>query len=143
MGAITFHLLTADTAPLLMGANVFDNPVDQNQLDAFVADHGHQMFFAMQSGEVVGMASGNILLHPDKEPIFFINEIGVTENMRNRGIATDLTLRLMDLAREKGCRGIWLATESDNLAARALYKKLKARETEAVVVYDWDGAMDE
>lgn len=138
----TYHLLDPQTAPLLDGADVFDNPVDPAQLAAFLADPGHHMVLAMQGSRVIGFASGNVLLHPDKPPAFFINEVGVNENMRQRGIATELCRRLMDLARGKGYRGIWLATETDNTAARALYRKLQARETDAVVVYDWDGAMD-
>ena len=138
----TYHLLDPQTAPLLGGADVFDNPVDPAQLAAFLADPGHHMVLAMQGSRVIGFASGNVLLHPDKPPAFFINEVGVNENMRQRGIATELCRRLMDLARGKGYRGIWLATETDNTAARALYRKLQARETDAVVVYDWDGAMD-
>lgn len=35
-----------------------------------------------------------------------------------------------------------IATEVDNVDARVLYRKLDARETGEIVVYDWDGAMD-
>ena len=38
---------------------------------------------------------------------------------------------------------IWLATETDNQPARAIFNKLNARETQSVVVYDWDGVMDD
>ena len=139
---ITFHRLRAENAGLLEDADVFDNPVDPRQLAAFVADRGHEMVFAMAGKTVVGMASGTVLLHPDKPPAFFIAEVGVNEDMRLRGIATELVQMLLNVARESGYRGIWLATESDNVEARALYRKLGARSTEAVVVYDWDGAMD-
>ena len=47
----------------------------------------------------------------------------------------------MERARARGCKGIWLATETDNIAARALYRRLGADETTGIVVYDWDGAM--
>lgn len=140
---IIYHILGPETAHLLDGADVFDNQVDPVQLAAFVTDSGHEMVFAMTGARVVGMASGTVLLHPDKQPLFFINEVGVNEDMRNRGIGTVLSKKLMELARGKGYQGIWLATETDNVEARALYRKLDARETEAVVVYDWDGAMDE
>ena len=140
--AIAFHLLTAATAPLLDGAAIFDGPVDAAQLAAFVADPGHEMIFATLGPRAVGFASGTVLLHPDKAPSFFVNEVGVEEDMRRRGIAAALCTRLMDRARACGCRGIWLATETDNAAARALYRHLSARESEAVVIYDWDGAMD-
>jgi ribosomal protein S18 acetylase RimI-like enzyme len=75
------------------------------------------------------MASGTVLLHPDKQPAFFINEVSVVEDLRRTGIATALCERLLEVARAKGCKGVWLATEADNAEARALYRKLRARQT--------------
>ena len=140
---IQYHILGSSNAHLLDGADVFDFPVDPVQLAAFVRDAGHELVFAMLGAKVVGMASGNVMLHPDKPPAFFINEVGVNDDMRLRGIGSILSKMLMNVARGKGYKGIWLATETDNIEARALYKKLGGRETEAVVVFDWDGAMDE
>ena len=142
-GNITYHILEAKNAGELTEADVFDNSVDPVQLAAFVADRGHEMVYAKMGSVVIGMASGTVLLHPDKPPAFFINEVGVDKNMRNQGIGTKLTGELIKLARAKGCKGIWLATETNNRQARALYQKLGARETEAIVVYDWDGALDD
>ena len=62
--------------------------------------------------------------------------------MRKLGIGSALVERLLNVARARGCQGIWLATEADNFAARALYRTVGARETGGIVVYDWDGAMD-
>jgi ribosomal protein S18 acetylase RimI-like enzyme len=53
-----------------------------------------------------------------------------------------LVENLLAIARSRGCKGIWVATEGDNSAARALYAKAGARMTDGIVVYDWDGAMD-
>jgi len=140
---ISYHILEPANAQMLNGADVFDNPVDPAQLVAFVGDAGHELVFAMAAGKVVGMASGNRMLHPDKPPAFFINEVGVNEDMQRRGIGTILSNMLMEVARGKGYVGMWLATETDNIEARALYKKLDGREAEGIVVYDWDGAMDD
>lgn len=140
---ISYHVLTPDNAQLLSGADVFDNPVDPAQLAAFAGDAGHELVFAIAGDKVVGMASGNRMLHPDNPPAFFINEVGVNEDMQRRGIGAVLSDMLMSVARGKGYQGMWLATEVDNIEARALYKKLDGRETQAIVVYDWDGAMDE
>lgn len=71
-----------------------------------------------------------------------MNEVDVTPKQQQRGIATVLCQKLIEIARQRGCKGIWLATEDDNVAARALYRKLDARETAGIVVYDWDGVMD-
>jgi ribosomal protein S18 acetylase RimI-like enzyme len=136
------HHLSKHNADMVLTSDVFDYPVLPEQLDRFLADKGHAMVFATVEGAVVGFASGTVLLHPDKEPAFFVNEIGVNEGFLHKGIATALCQALITLARDQGCKGIWLATEADNAPARALYRKLQARETEGVVVYDWDGALD-
>ena len=139
---VTYYILKPQNADLLLNADVFDYPVDAAQLAEFVSCPGHELVFAMVGPKIVGMASGTVLRHPDKQPAFFVNEVGVNEDVRLNGIGTALMQRLLEVARDKGCQGIWLATEIDNLEARALYRKLNARETDAVVVYDWDGAMD-
>lgn len=140
---LTLHVLSKDTAHLLEGAEVFDDVVRPDQLAAFIESPGHLMVFATSGARVVGMASGTVLLHPDKLPALFVNEVGVVEDMRNQGIGAAVTQELLTLGRAAGCKGIWLATEGDNAPARALYRKLDARETRDIVVYDWDGAMDE
>ena len=139
---IKYHVLGPDNADCLIGADVFDNPVDLAQLAAFQADAGHELVFATNGRRVVGMVSGTVLLHPDKAPAFFINEVSVVEDMRREGIAMALCERMLEVARARGCKGVWLATEADNVEARALYRKLRARETAEIVVCDWDGAMD-
>ncbi|MEM9580146.1 MAG: GNAT family N-acetyltransferase [Pseudomonadota bacterium] len=140
---VTYEVLSADTAHLLQNADVFDNPVDQSQLDAFVDAPGHLLVFARVASRVIGFASGVILFHPDKQPMLFISEVGVEDDMRRRGIAAALCNQLKTLAEGQGCTGTWLATEDDNVAARALYRSLEANETEGVVVYDWGGVMDD
>ena len=140
--ATTYHRLGPNNAQLLDQAEVFDNPVDPEQLDKFLADDGHELVFATSGKTIIGFASGSILLHPDKEPAFFVNEVDVAPSYQRQGVATALCKMLIGVARDRGCQGIWLATEEDNVAARALFRGLDARETGAIVVYDWDGAMD-
>ncbi len=140
---IIYHRLDADNAHLLLCADIFDHKTDPKQLNNFVAHPGHELVFAMAAGRPVGMASGVIMLHPDKHPMLFISEVGVNEDMRQRGIGARLSNMLMKIGRAQGCKGIWLATEIDNVEARALYDKLDGRETKDIVVYDWDGAMDD
>ncbi len=138
----TLHRLDARTMAQLATAEVFDKAVDPEQLAAFVQDPGHELVFACRGDSVVGFASGTVLLHPDKPPAFFVNEVEVSAALRRRGLGTTLCRQLIAVARDRGCEGIWLATETDNAPARALYRALGARETEDVVIYDWDGALD-
>lgn len=140
--ATTFHRLGHDNVRLLGQAKVFDNPVDPEQLAKFLSDDGHELVFATSGETIIGFASGSILLHPDKAPAFFVNEVDVAPAHQRQGVAKALCTMLIGVARDRGCKGIWLATEVDNIAARALFRGLGARETDAVVVYDWDGAMD-
>jgi ribosomal protein S18 acetylase RimI-like enzyme len=142
---ITLRRLGPEDLDVLMAVEdgLFDNAIRPDQAEAFLNDGLHEMVLAFDGSDVVGMASGQIMLHPDKVPAFFINEVGVRESHQRRGIAKLLCNRLIGVGRARGCEGIWLATEGDNLPARALYRAMGARETEDIVVYDWDDrAMD-
>jgi ribosomal protein S18 acetylase RimI-like enzyme len=141
----TIRHLGPDDLELLLATpeGVFDRDILPDQARAFLADPLHHIVAALAEGKVIAMATGTVLLHPDKPPAFFIAEVGTHEKWQRRGIATRMTEALIAVARAKGCLGIWLATESENAPARALYRKLGARETSGIVVYDWDGAMDD
>lgn len=141
---ITLRRLGPDDLGVLLEVEegLFDHAIRPDQAAAFLTDPQHEMVLAFDGTTVVGIASGQILLHPDKPPAFFVNEVGVKDAYLRQGIASQMCARLCDIARDRGCQGIWLATEDDNLAARALYRSLGARETQGIVVYDWDGAMD-
>ena len=142
---ITLRRLGPENLAVLLGVEegLFDNAIRPDQAEAFLNDPLHEMVLAFEGDTVVGMASGQVLLHPDKPPAFFVNEVGVRDDYLRQGIATELCKDLMQIARARGCEGIWLATEADNVPARALYTAMAARETEDIVVYDWDDrAMD-
>jgi ribosomal protein S18 acetylase RimI-like enzyme len=141
---ITLHLMGPDDLERLLAVEegLFDNPIREDQARAFLSETAHFLVMAYAGNKAVGMATGQVMLHPDKAPAFFVAEVGVREAWQRRGIAKQMCARLMEEARGHGCEGIWLATEGDNVAARALYRSLDARETADVVVYDWDGAMD-
>ncbi len=141
---ITLHLMGPDDLGRLLAVTegLFDMALKPAQAEAFLGDPNHLLVLAFEGEEAVGMASGQIMFHPDKDPALFVNEVGVRETHRRRGIGKLVNARLLDEGRARGCRGIWLATEGDNVAARALYRSLEARETKDIVVYDWDGAMD-
>ena len=124
-------------------SDTFDNPIIPEQARAFLGSEFHRIVVALDRGEVVGMATGVIMLHPDKEPAFFIIEVGVHDDYRRLGLGRRLSKALIASARAARIGGIWLATEAVNSAARGLYRDLGGRETEGVVVYDWGGVIDE
>ena len=141
---ITLRRLGPDDLDVLLGVadGLFDNPIRPDQSKAFLDDPLHEMVLACDGEHIVGMASGQILLHPDKPPAFFVAEVGVRDEYQRRGIAKRMCQMLMAIGKARGCEGIWVATEGDNAPARALYTRLGARETTDIVVYDWGGAMD-
>ncbi len=137
---ITLRVLGPDDLAFLLAVEdgLFDNWVRPDQAKAFLRDRHHQIVLAFEGKVCVGMASGQVMFHPDKAPAFFIAEVGVRDAYQRRGIAKRLCERLKLEAKALGCEGIWVATEHDNAAARGLYRSLGARETEDIVVYDWD-----
>ncbi len=141
---ITLRHLGPDDLDVLLGVadGLFDHPIRRDQAVAFLTDPLHEIVLAFDDDVAVGMATGVIMLHPDKPPAFFVSEVGIRDAFQRRGIGKQVTAKLMEIARARGCEGIWLATEADNMAARALYNALEARETGDIVVYDWDGAVD-
>ena len=139
---VAFCALTVGNVALLDSTDVFDNDIKPEQLAAFLADPGHHMELAVMGGQAIGMASATVLFHPDKSPTLFINEVGVSEDHRRRGVASELVKRLIRWGEEQGCTSTWLATEDDNHPARALYHACDAREQTGLVMYDW-GDMSE
>lgn len=137
------RILGPDDIDLLLNVTpgLFDSPVRPDQARAFLDPERHAMAVIVARDEIVSFASGTVLLHPDKSPGFFINEVGTRETHRRRGHARAVTLALIAHARALGCTGLWLATEPDNTPALALYRALGADE-QALVGFAWDGAFD-
>jgi ribosomal protein S18 acetylase RimI-like enzyme len=70
------------------------------------------------------MATGFSYFHPDRDEDFFVNELGVDDGYRRRGIAMAMMTALLAEARAMGCGDAWLGTEHDNHAALGVYRKL-------------------
>ncbi len=115
----------------------FDGPVDPSWAWRFLATGVNEMVVAQSAGEVIGFASGTVIMHPDKAPQFFINEVGVHEDFHRQGIGRRLMERLIDVARDRGCEEMWVLTESDNDAARGLYAAAGGTASTGIVMYDW------
>ncbi len=116
---------------------VFDNAIDADQAVRFLADGCHEMVVAVADSQVVAMASGVVLLHPDKQPQMFINEVGTGDDWLRRGIGRKLVDAILRIAAERACEYVWLATEAENIPARSLYRRMGGRETEGIVMYEW------
>jgi ribosomal protein S18 acetylase RimI-like enzyme len=140
---ITIHHLGPQDLERLCAVpeGLFDHPVDPGLAAAFLADPLHELVLAYEGELAVAFASGTVLLHPDKPPSMFVNEVATRDSHLRRGLATAVTEALFAVARARGCEGIWLGTEPDNTPALALYRKLGGDE-QPFVGFGWDGALD-
>jgi aminoglycoside 6'-N-acetyltransferase I len=100
---------------------VFDKTINPALTREFLADPRHHLAVALESGVVVGMASAVDYMHPDKPRELWINEVGVAEPHRGRGIAKRLLQALFEVGRGLGCRQAWVLTNRSNAPAMQLY----------------------
>lgn len=139
--AITVRLLGPADAELLAAAHedVFDLPVQPALAQQFLQrGDTHALAAALHVGRLIGMASGIFYLHPDKPLTLFIAEVGVADAYLRRGLGRRLVDCLLAEGRRRGCHEAWVATETDNAPARALYAAAGGREeAERMVVYAW------
>ena len=103
----------------------------------FLADEGHHLLIAYVDEVPAGMITGVETTHPDKGTEMFLYELGVDEPFHGRGIAKSLVAALERLARERGCYGMWVATDEDNKAAQATYGGSGGMPEWEQMVYVW------
>ena len=117
------RVLTTGDAALLsrVAEGVFDNPVDPQRSAEFLRDPRLHMAVAIDSGLVVGFASGVDYIHPDKPAEMWINEVGVAPTHRQQGIGKAVLGALLSDAKRLGCRSAWVLTDKSNESAIALY----------------------
>jgi aminoglycoside 6'-N-acetyltransferase I len=138
---ITIRLLANNDAAILDSVNddVFDNPVRADSARRFLDDPNSMIAVALHDDVVVGMATANVYGHPDKALQLFINEVGVAGPYRRRGLGKKLVRLLLARGTELACVEAWVATEEDNMPARALYTALNGKEDPSrAVVYTYD-----
>jgi ribosomal protein S18 acetylase RimI-like enzyme len=131
--------LGADDLALVHAAqHLFDSPPQADATRRFLNSTDHHLLLAFDDGRPVGFVSGAELTHPDKGTEMFLNELGVDEPFRRRGIARQLVNALSELAIERGCYGMWVAVDaSDNAAAVATYRSAGADAPEPALLFNW------
>lgn len=118
--------------------DVFDEPVDEGRLRAYLRAPGHMMVVAVEGELVVGQCAGVIHLHPDKPTELYVDEVGTASTHRRQGVARAMLDELFRWGRELGCEEAWLGTELDNDPANALYRGYRPVEDEAIQYYLFD-----
>jgi aminoglycoside 6'-N-acetyltransferase I len=104
-----------------VAGGVFDHRVNAKLAAEFLADTRHHLIVATDEGLVVGFASAVHYVHPDKPPELWINEVGVAEPHRERGIGRAIMAMMLERARALGCREAWVLTDRGNEPAMRLY----------------------
>ncbi len=129
----------ADEAGLVdAAAHLFDNAVDADARDAFLADPRHHLLLARVEGAVVGFVSGVETIHPDKGTEMLLYELAVAPEHRRHGIGAELVRALGELATERGCYGMWVLTDDDNGAALATYRSVRPSDESRHVMLTWE-----
>lgn len=118
---------------LEVDADIFDGQIDPNRLAVYLKETNHMLLVARYEGVVVAQVMAVIHRHPDKPTELYIDDLGVSDRLQRKGIATQLLRHLIGISTNRGCEEIWVATEPDNAAARALYRSLGLTERMAVV----------
>ena len=127
-----------DPSAVHVAAELFDGPPLAAATERFLTQPDHHLLFAYLGDRPVGMISGVELTHPDKGTEMFVYELGVLPAARLRGVGTALVRALGDLARARGCYGMWVGTEVGNEAALATYRRAGATEEAPFVLLNWD-----
>jgi len=118
--------------------HLFDDAVDEAATRRFLADGANDLLIAYVEGEPAGFVTATEVLHPDKpQPELFLNELGVDERYRGRGIGRALVAELWERAQSRGCRGMWVLTDEENAAANKVYAAAGGSRGSSQVMYEW------
>jgi ribosomal protein S18 acetylase RimI-like enzyme len=117
----------------------FDNSVLSDETKLFLDDERHHLLLGYVEDRPAGFLSAVEVFHPDKRTELFLNEVGVMEGARRRGVARALVDELKRVGRERGCVSMWVLTDEDNAAAMRLYKSTGGVwNGDPVVMFEYD-----
>lgn len=137
-GVDIHRLGQGDEDRVIGAAHLFDAPPTAEWTLLFLAREGHHLLVAADGGEDVGFVTGVETVHPDKGAEMFVYELGVDDHHRGRGIGRALVQALAEVARERGCYGMWVLTDTDNHAALATYQSAGSSPPRPQVMLDWE-----
>jgi aminoglycoside 3-N-acetyltransferase I len=132
---ISFRLLAPGDERVVRALATYDGPGDP---EALLADPRTLMLVAFDGERPVGFVLAHELprRHGDRSGLF-IYEVDVAETHRRRGIASELLVRLGQLARERGIPAGFVLTEPDNGPANALYRTAGGATSQVTVQWDF------
>ena len=137
------RLAPGDEHLVLGGADLFDAPPTEDWTAKFLSSEGHHLLVAIGGDDkLTGFVSGVETTHPDKGTEMFLYELSVLPAYRNQGAGRALVEALAELARDRGCYGMWVCTDPDNAAALATYRAAGAAPPEPFVMLEWSFVVD-
>jgi ribosomal protein S18 acetylase RimI-like enzyme len=126
-----------DAAAVMAAGDLFDHAPLLDATTRFLAEPGHHLLLAFEGRTAVGMISGVEMTHPDKGTEMFLYELGVEERAQRRGVGRALVAALAELARKRGCYGMWVLTDLDNHAALHTYQAAGAVREPHQAYFTW------
>ena len=126
-----------DEVEVVGASRLFDGPVKEAATRRFLAEEGNHLLIAYEEDQPAGFVSGVEVTHPDKGTEMFLYELGVEERFQRRGVGRALVERLREVARQRGCYGMWVVTDGQNAAALATYEGSGAQPERGQVVLTW------
>jgi ribosomal protein S18 acetylase RimI-like enzyme len=115
---------------------------DVDGLTAYL-NHQDTVFVACheitEAGSIfMGMASARLEIKPYHGARWlYVDEVDVCADQRQKGAGKAMMRKLFELANAAGCEEVWLAAESNNQAANALYRSLEPGEVAQIVGYTY------
>ena len=100
-----------DIDAILLSEDLFDDPPRREWTEEVLSDPRHHLVLAAMGMRLVGFLSAVHYLHPDKAPQMWINELGVVEDQRRKGVARRLVDLAAGTAQGLGCSAIWVLSD--------------------------------
>lgn len=112
---------------------------EADRLQTWLEEHNHVLLAALDRGRPVGFALGYLLDRVDGHArMLFFYEIAVLKTYRRRGIGSKLVEAMKDIARIDRVAKMWVQTDPDNVAARALYERAGGTRSDSLdEIYSW------
>jgi SAM-dependent methyltransferase/GNAT superfamily N-acetyltransferase len=95
------------------------------------------VFGAFTEERLVGLAWGYELVRPDGDSMVLVYDVEVDAAHRRHGIGRQLLLAFRNLADLQGHAKVWLITDVDNQAARALCESMGGAPRSNQLLYEW------
>ncbi|HEY6326684.1 MAG TPA: GNAT family N-acetyltransferase [Candidatus Cybelea sp.] len=115
----------------------FDRGVIAEAAIRFLNSGNHHILVGYDGESAVGFVSGVETTHPDKGTEMFLYELAVDEGFRGRGYGVALVRKLVEVARDRGCYGMWVLSDECNAAGLATYASAGAMRASSVVELCW------